>query len=236
MDDDTVADDVCLVLVVHLAFGDETTGHGAHLADLEDLALLHLARDDLFLDLVEHTDHGTLDVVERIVDDGVGVDLHAFAVSQFARVGRRAHLEADDDGVGSRGEHDVVLGDLSHGLADDVDLHLLRRELEERVGQCLHRSVGVALDDDVELVELSASDAVGNVAQREALLRAETLLALQLLALVGNLAGLLLRLEHVERVARRGRAVESEDDTGIGGSGLLDTLVALIEEGFDLAP
>ena len=85
-------------------------------------------------------------------------------------------------------------------------------------------------------MELSASDAVGNVAQREALLRAEALLALQLLALVGNLAGLLLRLEHVERVARRGRAVESEYDTGIGGSGLLDALVALIEEGFDLAP
>ena len=85
-------------------------------------------------------------------------------------------------------------------------------------------------------MELSASDAVGNVAQREALLRAEALLALQLLALVGNLAGLLLRLEHVERVACRGRAVESEDDTGIGGSGLLDALVALIEESLDLAP
>ena len=127
----------------------------------------------------------------------------------------------------------VALRNLSHGLVYDVDLNLLRGELDERVAESLDTSVGVSLDDDVELLERSERYTVRDVRQREAFLRAESLLALQLQTLVGYLSGLLLRLEHMERVAGGGCSVESEDYSGLCRTCRLYAGVALIEHGLD---
>ena len=116
---------------------------------------------------------------------------------------------------------------------DDIDLYLLGRHLEERVAQSLHATVGVSLDDEVQLLERAEGDAVAYVGQREACLRAQALLALELLALVGNLSCLLLGLHHVERVAGGGRSVESEYYCGFCRAGFLHALVALVEHGLD---
>src|SRR6187200_808190 len=45
--------------------------------DPEDLAHLGLARDDLFVLRLVHADHRLLHVLEQLVDDLVGADLHA---------------------------------------------------------------------------------------------------------------------------------------------------------------
>ena len=109
MNHDTVAHHACAVDAVNLAFCNHTSGNGAHLRDLVDLAHLNLSCDNLLLDLVEHTLHGRSDIVDGVVDDRVGVNLHASLVSLLACGSRRTHLEAHDDGIGSVGERHIAL-------------------------------------------------------------------------------------------------------------------------------
>ncbi len=118
---------------------------------------------------------------------------------------------------------------------EDVDLHFVGGELDERVGQSLDGAVDVALDDDVELAEVADGTAAADVLEGEHLGCAQTLFASELLALVGYLACLLLRLHDVECVAGGRSAVETEDEGGHGRTGLPDALVTLVEHGLDLA-
>ena len=64
----------------------------------------------------------------------------------------------------------------------------------------------------------------------------QTLLALQLQTLVGDVACLLLCLEHVERVAGCRRAVQAEDDCRFSRTCRLYALVALVEHSLDASP
>ena len=116
MDHDSVADDTGFVLVVYLTVNHQTTGNSTHLRYLEHLLHLNLTRDDLLFHLVEHTLHGLLHIVDSVVDDRVGIDLDAFALSGTTGIGRRTYLEANDDSLGSRSQHDIVLRDLTHSL------------------------------------------------------------------------------------------------------------------------
>ena len=72
-----------------------------------------------------------------------------------------------------------------------------------------------------------------DIVQTERLRRAQTLLTLQLCALVGDLTSLLLCLHDVERVTSRRRTIQSEDDSGLSRTSLLDALVTLIEHSLD---
>ena len=111
---------------MHFSFGDEGTGNRTHLGYAINLAHLHLGGSHLFLHLLQHTLHSGVDIVDGIIDDRVGIDFHALALCQSLGICRRAHLESHNHTVGgSRGEHNVVLRNLSHSLHDDVHLHLL---------------------------------------------------------------------------------------------------------------
>ncbi len=68
MHHDSVAYDMCLILGVYLALGHETTGDRTDLGYLEHLLDLHFGGDDLLLHLVEHADHGSLDIRSRRSD------------------------------------------------------------------------------------------------------------------------------------------------------------------------
>ena len=74
---------------------------------------------------------------------------------------------------------------------------------------------------------------MADVGEGETRLCAQTLLTLQLLTLVGYFTGLLLTLHDVEGVAGGRSAVESQDDSGLGGSGLLHALVTFVEHSLD---
>ena len=83
-------------------------------------------------------------------------------------------------------------------------------------------------------MEVADSAATADFLKCGALVGAESEFALKLLALVGDLAGFLLGLHHVERIACGRRPVESEYQRGSGGTGLLYALVALVEHRLDL--
>src|SRR5574344_1688212 len=99
VDDDTITYYAGLVLVVYLTLGDQTTGNGAHLRDLEHLFHLNFAGDNFLLHFVKHALHRGLHFVNGIVDDGIGVDFYAFVLCDTAGIGRGTHLETYDDGI-----------------------------------------------------------------------------------------------------------------------------------------
>ena len=102
---------------------------GADLGDLEDLANLGLPLVDLLEGRLEQSDHRLAQLVAELVDDRVQANLDLFLVGQLGGVALGANVEADDDGVGRRGQQHVVGGDRTDAGADDVDLDLIGREL-----------------------------------------------------------------------------------------------------------
>ncbi len=94
---------------------------------------------------------------------------------------------------------------------DDVDLNLLGALLDQRVGQGFGRAVDVALDDEVELLVFAHCNSAPEFFEGDLLLCPNALLALQLLALLGDGAGFLFVFENVELVTGIGRAIQSQD-------------------------
>ena len=154
-------------------------------------------------------------------------------LSQLTGIGTGSYLEAHDDGIRGTGQHDIVLGNLSYRLVDDVHLYLLGRELDERIAQRLDRTVGITLHDDVQLMELTQGNTVGDIVKTQGLGGTDRLLALQLHTLIGDVACLLLRLHDMEGITSGWSTVQTEDDSGICRTSLCDALVTLVEHSLD---
>ena len=233
---DAVANKAGLVYAVHLSFGNNCSCNGAHFRYFVNLAHFYLARHYFFLHLIEHALHSRVHVVDGIVDNRIGVYLHPFLVGQLACGGRWAHLETHDKRIGGIGQRNVVLRNLAHSLVNNVHLHLFGRELDERIAECLDRTVGIALDDNVQFFERTQCDAVRDVAQRQAFLRTQALFALQLQTFVGDVARLLFGFQHVEGIAGSRRTVQTQYDGGLCGTSTFYALVTLVEHGLDTSP
>ena len=160
----------------------------ADLRHLEHVAHVD-GRNDLFLLLRrEHPFERLVDVVDGVVDDVVRPDVDLFLLCQTARVQVRADTEADDDGIRRRGQDDIRFGDRADAAVDDVQLHFLVLDLHERIRECFHRTVHVALHDDTEFLDLAVLDLARDVVQRRQMDLAEVLLALELLTAERDLA------------------------------------------------
>ena len=122
-----------------------------------------------------------------------------------------------------------------HAFVKHVDLHFRCGQLDERVGQGFYRTVHVAFDHEVELMEIVERAAASELFEAEAFLGAQAEFSLELFALSCDFACLLLRFKHVERVSCRRRAVEAENEHGSGWPGLLHPLVALVEHCLDFS-
>ena len=204
----------------------------------EGLLDLGLAEDVLDLDGVEHALHGGAELLGHLVDDGVGADLDALGLGGAARVGEGADVEADDDRVGGRGEHHVGLVDAAGGGADDVDAHLLLRNLGELVHERLERTRHIGLEDDVELLDDAFLRLGEDLVERElAGAAAGDRLGLQAVgALAGELAGAAVVLDDLDPLPRLADAVEPEHLDGIARAGGLDALAGVAEHRPHLAP
>jgi hypothetical protein len=80
----------------------------------------------------------------------------------------------------------IALGDRSYCAVDHVHLDALGAELQQRIGECFHGTVHVALDDEVEFLEVADRETTADLVQRDVLVRADALFALQLLAARGD--------------------------------------------------
>ena len=153
VDHGSVAHDAHLRAPPHDARCDHAAGDRAEPRDLEEGAHLGLADDLLGLDGGEHADERLLDVLGELVDDAVGADVDALALRELPCLGVRTHVEADDECVRSRGEHDVALGDRADALVDHVHAHLGVLDLRELGDRRLNRAADVALEDQVQILD-----------------------------------------------------------------------------------
>ena len=237
-DDGAVADQAHLAVAQHLAVGDQAAGDRAPARRLEELLDLGLA--DRLLDLLglEQALHRRAQLLGHLVDHRVGADLDSLALGGATGVGQRADVEADDDRVGGRGEHHVGLVDPAGGGADHVDDDLVLRELGDLVLKRLQRARDVGLDDDRELVELALLRLGEDLLEGDlAGLAPRQLLGLEALgALVGELAGAALVLDHLDPLARLADAVEAEHLDRVAGPSRLDALAGVVLHRAHLSP
>src|SRR3954453_15392711 len=151
------------------AGADDAAGDVADLARPEHLADLRRAELHLFELRLEHALERALDVLDRGVNDRVVADVDLLALGELARLALGPDVEADDDRVGGLGQVDVVLGDRTDTAADDADADLVLGadvDVEQRILERLHRTGDVALEDQVELVDLTLLDAPQRVLER----------------------------------------------------------------------
>ena len=113
------------------------------------------AGHDLLELRLEHALERRLDLVDRLVDDRVVADLDAFAVGHLGVLPSARTLKPMMIGVGGHREVDVVLGDRTDTAVDDPQVDVVAHvDLEQRLLERLDRPGHVALEDEVERVDL----------------------------------------------------------------------------------
>jgi hypothetical protein len=126
---------------------------------------LGAALDDLLELGLQQALHGGPYVVDGVVDDVVELDLDALLLGDLDDTGVGPHLEAQDDRVGGRGQHDVRLRDGARGAVNELQLDLVGGELVQGLGQGLEGSLDIGLKDHVELLG-AFLDPAGRAASR----------------------------------------------------------------------
>ncbi len=220
------------------ALAHEAPGDRADARDAEDLADLGLAGDDLLEDRREQAEHRGLDLLDQLVDDLVGADLHALGLGELAAAPVRAHVEPDDRRVGGLGELDVVLGDPADAAMTSTSFTSSRSSLRSDSVHASSEPCTSAFKHDVERRGLAALDLLEEVLQARAAGRGHGLVADEPRALGAGLGegarvGQVVGDAHL--VAGEGRLGEAEDAHGRRRPGGLDRLALVVDERLDLA-
>src|SRR4030081_2488294 len=116
----------------------------------------------------EHAAERRPHVVEDVVDHAVVPEVHAVRLGLARRLGLGLDVEAEHDGVGGRGEHDVGFVDGTDRSVDDLETHLVGRQPFQRLRQRLDRSLHVGLEHEPQFLDLARLDLLVQVLQRDA--------------------------------------------------------------------
>src|SRR5919109_2000627 len=172
VDDRPFAHDTDLRVAADDAPRDVAAGDDAQARRAEERT--HLGFADRLLDALgrQHADERLLDVLGELVDDAVRAQVDPLTRGLLTGFRVRAYVEADDDRVRRRGEHDVALRDRSDAGVDDVDAHLGVLDLRELVVDGLDGALHVGLDDDVEVADGALGHLGEELLEGHALLRA----------------------------------------------------------------
>ena len=194
-----------------------------------------MAEDDLLVLGRQKIEHAVLDVVEKFVDDSERIDLDAVVTSLTLNAGIVGNVESDDNRLAGGGSLHVGKRDVARAGTDDSERNLLALDLTESLDDRLERTLGIGLDDDVELALAFGGHARHERVERRGL-RGRKLL---LLALAGGFLGEGARALFVEHDAEFGAGVGNARKTrGLDGSGrrsLLDAAAVIVDESADLA-
>src|SRR4051794_29688142 len=230
-DHDPVAHQPGLGVPPDLAGPDDAAGDVAELARPEHLPDLRAAQLDLFELRLEHALQGRLDLLDRLVDDRVLPDVDTLAVGHLADLLRRTYVEPDDDRVRGHREVDVVHRDRADATVDDLQLDLLADvDLEQRVFQRLDRTGHVALEDQVQGLDLALLQGLGEVLQADPLATlGQHRGPLDRLTLLSDLAGGAVVRSHDERVTGARHRGQTEHLHGPRGQCDVERVAVLVE-------
>src|SRR6266542_5893385 len=139
-----------------------------HLGDGEELLDLGPAVHGFPNFRGEHAAEGRLDVVEDVVDDAVVPEVDAIGLGLARRLGLGLDVEAEHDGIGRRGKHDIRLIDRAHRSVDDLEPDLVGGEALQRLRERFHRALHVGLEDEPELLHLARLDLLVEILEGDA--------------------------------------------------------------------
>ena len=86
-----------------------------------------------------------------------------FCSARGPGAGLDAAVEAEHDGVRGAGEEDVALGDGARSGVEDAHRHLIHARLHDGTADGLYAALHITLEDDEQLLDLSALDAGGDL-------------------------------------------------------------------------
>ena len=155
VDDVLAAVDAHLAITADLAFAHATACDLTDFRDVEDLQDFGLA-DHLFDKFGrQHAFEGFFHILGQAVDDVIQADRNAFRIGQTASAHVSLDAEANDDGLGSRGQHHVILADVAGLRVQDFDRDIAFAQLVERVDDRLQRALHVGLEDQAQFLGLT---------------------------------------------------------------------------------
>ena len=115
--------------------------------------------DDLLLvNGIQHTLHCSLNVLDRLIDDLIQTNVHAFSFRGGLCHRIRTYVETDDDRIGCTREHDVGLVDGTNAAVDALHDYFLVGQLEQGLLHSLHATLNVRLHDQVQLLQVAFLD------------------------------------------------------------------------------
>ena len=168
-----------------------------------------------------------------MVDHRVVTDFDAFAIGELGRLALGPDVEADDDRVGGRREHDVGLGDRTDTAVDDTQRDIFADiDLGQGVFESFDRTRTVTLEDEQQFVGfalLYRRHEVFEGTTTAAL--GEQRIAFTRFTLFGNLAGKTVIGDNHEVVSGAGDRGQTEDQCRSRRCCFFDVVAVLVEQG-----
>ena len=115
--------------------------------------------DHLFLEYrIQHTLHGSLYILDRLIDDAVQTHVDFLAVRDGLRLCVRTNVETDNDRIGSGCKCNVGLVDRANAAVDDFDNNFLVGKFYETLFYSLYGTLYIGFYDDRKFLDISGLD------------------------------------------------------------------------------
>ena len=107
---------------------------------------------------IQHTLHGSLYVLDCLIDHAVQTHVDFLAVCDGFRLSVRTNVETDDDRVGCGCKCHVGLVDRTNTTVDDLDNNFLVGKFYKTLFYSLYGTLYIGFYDDRKLLDISGLD------------------------------------------------------------------------------
>ena len=204
MNEHVVAQQANFVIAPDHAVVDIAPGNAADLRNPEHVAHLRAALVDFLEHGFQHPGHGLLDLVGQFVNDRVQADVHLFLLGRGLRRAVGTDVEPHNDRVRRRRQQHVRFGNRAHARMQHANLHLVVRQLLQRIRQNLGGAADIGLQDNVQLLGLAFLQLIVELIERNAIRLRHRHFARLGLAIDDDLLGLGGVSHHLQRIAHIG--------------------------------
>src|SRR5690606_20211563 len=104
VNDNPIPDDSDTVVPVNLTIQYHTSCNCSYLTNLEGFSNFHIGNDFFLIFRFQHTFHRSFDFFNGIVNNRIQADIYLLLLSELTCTRRWPNLEADNDGIRSRGQ------------------------------------------------------------------------------------------------------------------------------------
>ena len=164
MQHNAVADDTYLGAVGNLALQYIAAGN-EQLGNSNQLTHLYAALYNLFEFGCQHTLNSGLYIVQSVIDYAIGTHVNLFGFSSLASVSIGTNVEADNERISCRSQHNVGLSNSANAGMYNNNLNLIVLNLLQGSLQCFNGALYVSLNNDVQLFNLTLLNALEQVIQ-----------------------------------------------------------------------